>query len=103
MNQMGVQRLVRRAARLANLANDGVHTLRHTFCSLLAMRGAPVRAIHELAGHRDIQITQRYLHLSPAAGEGAIHLLEEPIPKQMRGHIADTRRPPPLDPRRPTR
>jgi integrase len=41
--------------------------LRHTFCSHLAMRGAPRRAIQELAGHRDIATTQRYVHLSPAA------------------------------------
>ena len=29
------------------------HILRHTFCSHLAMRGAPPRAIQELAGHRE--------------------------------------------------
>jgi len=50
--------------------------LRHTFCSHLAMRGAPARAIQELAGHQDLATTQRYMHLSPAAIEGAIALLE---------------------------
>jgi len=30
----------------------GVHILRHTFCSHLAMKGAPARAIQELAGTR---------------------------------------------------
>jgi len=44
-----------------------VHILRHTFCSHLAMRGAPARAIQELAGHQDLDTTQRYMHLSPAA------------------------------------
>ena len=44
--------------------------LRHTFCSHLAMRGAPARAIQELAGHADLSTTQRYMHLSPAALEG---------------------------------
>ena len=39
-----------RAARRANLRNNGPHILRHTFCSHLAMRGAPPRAIQELAG-----------------------------------------------------
>jgi site-specific recombinase XerD len=68
--------LVRKAARKANLANDGVHVLRHTFCSRLAMRGAPARAIQELAGHQDITTTQRYMHLSPAAVVSAICLLE---------------------------
>ena len=54
----------------------GVHILRHTFCSHLAMRGAPARAIQELAGHQDLGTTQRYMHLSPAALDAAIRLLD---------------------------
>ena len=70
---------MRRVARRANL-KPGVHILRHTFCSHLAMRGAPARAIQELAGHQDLQTTQRYMHLSPAALAAAIRLLDEPSP-----------------------
>lgn len=40
------------------------------------MRGAPARAIQELAGHQDLETTQRYMHLSPAALDAAIRLLE---------------------------
>jgi site-specific recombinase XerD len=40
------------------------------------MRGAPARAIQELAGHQDLGTTQRYMHLSPAAIEAAIRLLD---------------------------
>lgn len=43
----------------------GVHILRYTFCSHLAMRGAPSRAIQELAGHQDLATTQRYIALEP--------------------------------------
>jgi len=50
----------------------------HPFCSHLAMRGAPARAIQELAGHKDLLTTQRYMHLSPAAIESAIRLLDGP-------------------------
>ena len=73
-----VKHHVERAARRARLDTNGVHRLRHTFCSHLAMRGAPARAIQELAGHQDLTTTQRYMHLSPAALEGAIRLLDGP-------------------------
>ena len=71
-----VRRWLNRAQRLANLKDKGPHTLRHTFCSHLAMRGAPARAIQELAGHANLSTTQRYMHLSPAALVQAIGLLD---------------------------
>ena len=73
-----VKHHVERAARRAHIGQNGVHRLRHTFCSHLAMRGAPARAIQELAGHADLTMTQRYMHLSPAALDSAIRLLEQP-------------------------
>ncbi len=44
----------------------------------LAMQGATVKAIQELAGHQDITTTQRYMHLSPAHKDAAIRLLDRP-------------------------
>jgi integrase len=82
---------VRRAARRANVSVSGAHRLRHTFCSHLAMRGAPARAIQELAGHQDPMTTQRYMHLSPAAIEGAIRLLEQPQPQAAWRNAGDDR------------
>ena len=81
---------VRRSARRGTVQNSGVHVLRRTFCSHLAMRGAPARAIQELAGHQDLSTTQRYMHLSPAAIEGAIRLLDQPSPDRRRGDIVET-------------
>jgi integrase len=69
---------LRRAYRKAGLRKIGWHTLRHTFCSHLAMRGAPVRTIQELAGHASITTTMGYLHLTPNAAREAISLLEAP-------------------------
>ena len=77
-SQKMVEDRVRKAARRAGLDDDGTHVLRHTFCSHLAMRGAPVKAIQELAGHQNLSTTQRYMHLSPAALDAAIRLLDRP-------------------------
>ena len=55
-----------------------LHILRHTFCSRLAMRGATAKSIQELAAHQHLSTTQRYMHLSPAARESAIRLLDAP-------------------------
>src|SRR5262249_37309248 len=85
---------VRGSQRVAGLSQAGVHVLRHTFCSHLAMKGAPARAIQELAGHADLSTTQRYMHLSPAATEDAIRLLDGrlvDVPSaQSRGDIVET-------------
>jgi integrase len=75
LTRQQVQYLVKRAAKRAKL-RQGVHLLRHSFCSHLAMRGAPARAIQELAGHSELGVTQRYMHLSPAALDAAIRLLD---------------------------
>jgi site-specific recombinase XerD len=85
-----VKHHVERAARRAQLGENGVHPLRHTFCSHLAMRGAPARAIQELAGHKDLTTTQRYMHLSPAAIEGAIRLLDQRSGGKSFGDILET-------------
>jgi integrase len=86
-----------RAERAAGFPVTGhIHRLRHTFCSHLAMRGAPAKAIQELAGHADLSTTMRYMHLSPASLNQAIRLLEQPIaagsslPANARGETGDT-------------
>jgi integrase len=64
------------AQRRAGLRVMGsLHKLRHTFCSHLAMKGAPAKAIQELAGHESLTTTLRYMHLSPGARDQAIALL----------------------------
>lgn len=54
----------------------GIHALRHTFCSHLAMRGAPMLAIKELAGHQSLRTTMRYMHLGSTEARRAIALLD---------------------------
>ena len=67
-----------------------VHILRHTFCSHLAMRGAPAKAIQELAGHADLTTTMRYMHLSESSRLDAINLLNQRQAPSLFGDILET-------------
>lgn len=80
---------VRRAAINAGLGRKGVHILRHTFCSRLGMRGAPLFSVKELAGHQSVTTTQRYVHVTAKALEDAIQLLVPTEPSE-RGDIGET-------------
>ncbi len=66
------------AQRAAGLpkATGELHILRHTFCSHLAMRGAPVGSIQKLAGHKNLATTIRYMSLADGETDRAIRMLE---------------------------
>ncbi len=46
------------------------HDLRHTFGTLMAAAGVPMRTLQEWMGHRDISTTQKYADYAPSAHEG---------------------------------
>jgi site-specific recombinase XerD len=75
-------RWMSKAQRRAGLrATGAIHILRHTFCSHLAMRGAPALAIQRLAGHQNLSTTLGYMHLADGERERAIRLLDDrPLP-----------------------
>jgi len=84
IDENDLQDWIEQATRRAGLVpTRSLHILRHTFCSHLAMRGAPAKAVQELAGHLSLSTTLRYMHLSPAARESAIRLLDQPLTTQV--------------------
>jgi integrase len=71
-------------ARIAKLASlDGVrfHDLRHTFASLMLLRGAKPKVISEALGHSSVAFTMDvYSHIIEGMQEDAMALLDEVLP-----------------------
>jgi integrase len=63
------------ALRKAKIDNFHFHDLRHTFASYLVMRGATLKDVQELLGHKTANMTLRYAHLSQEHKRSAVNLL----------------------------
>ena len=58
------ERSFRVIIRNAGLPHYGIHSLRHTFASLLFAAGVEVKVISKLLGHASVKITyDTYVHL----------------------------------------
>jgi site-specific recombinase XerD len=63
------------AVRDAKIRKFSWHCLRHTFASRLTMAGVDLRTVQELMGHKSIQMTVRYSHLTPKHTLAAVERL----------------------------
>lgn len=76
--------------RFERPSHGGVHVLRHTFCSYLARERRAAARYSRVGGASGLGDDAADLHLSPAAIDGAIRLLEAPTVHAGRGNMVAT-------------
>ena len=74
LGRHGLQYLFRKALMSAGISRPGisVHTLRHTFATLLLRNGCDLMSIKEMLGHASLESTAIYLHVDMSSLQAAV-------------------------------
>ena len=72
-----------RACHRAKVVDFHLHDLRHTAASWLRMQGADLQDVADLLGHKNLSMTRRYAHLSPAHLSAAVKRLDDVFGKPL--------------------
>lgn len=67
------------AVKKAKLEDFKFHDLRHSFASYCVMNGSSLSEVGEILGHRNIQMSKRYSHLSEAYQKDVVSSMNEKI------------------------
>lgn len=80
-NVNSVGRAIRRVFTLAGLTGLKPYSLRHSFVTYLLRGGADLRTVMDLAGHKRLSTTTRYMHVVPAINS-PVHKLDFGLEKK---------------------
>ncbi len=77
MPYSSLQRLMLQARKELDLPDASVHTLRHSFATHLVEAGAALHTVQALLGHRQINTTMVYLHLTHQSAQDTLAFIED--------------------------
>ncbi len=78
-----IQQIFNNAKLKAGIKKEvGIHSLRHSFTTLLLDKGTDICYIKDSLGHFDIRTTERYLHVSKQKLVNIISPLDDPMNKE---------------------
>ncbi len=77
LSESSVQKAVRLAAQAAGVEKMAhPHAFRHSFATHLLERGADIRTVQELLGHKDVRTTEIYTHVLNRGMRGVVSPLD---------------------------
>ena len=78
MNKASVQGALRRVLKQLKIKKRvSVHTLRHSYATHLLEAGVNIRRIQQYLGHRSLNTTMIYLHLTTQGHQNAYSIINE--------------------------